>query len=93
MPFMDGTGPLGDGPGAGRERGMCGGARKRAGQGMGRVRRTGFRPQRPSLEAPGQTAVLRRRAGFIARQLDRIRQQLSCIGSGEPSKAEVPNQN
>jgi hypothetical protein len=89
MPLMDGTGPLGNGPGAGRGRGMCGGGRRGVGQGAGLGRGTGrgmgFCQQRASGTAP-EKAVGEQQATFLERQLDRIKRQLSGLGGGQPSK-------
>lgn len=84
MPFMDGTGPLGNGPGAGRWRGVCGAGRRGAGQGTGLGRGTGrgmgLCQQRANAAAPDQ------KAAFLERQLDRIKRQLAGLGGGQPSK-------
>jgi hypothetical protein len=90
MPFMDGTGPLGNGPGEGRGRRMCAGARRGLGQGMGlglvTGRGKGFCQQRANGAAPDQKAVLEQQATLIERQLDRIKQRLSSRGGEQPSK-------
>jgi hypothetical protein len=90
MPFMDGTGPLGNGPGAGRGRGMCGGARRGVGQGTGLGRATGrgmgFRQQQRNVAVPDQKAVLEQQATSMERQLDRIKQQLSSLGTDHASR-------
>ena len=90
MPFMDGTGPLGNGPGARRGRGMCAGARRGAGQGRGlglvTGRGRGFCQQQAHAAAPDRKAVLEQQASFLERQLDRIKRQLSGLSGGQPSK-------
>lgn len=85
MPFMDGTGPLGDGPGSGRGRGMRAGAQKGSGRGLGPCGRgarrgVGLGPQQDPK------AVLGEQASFMERQLDRIKKQLSGLIGGQPSK-------
>jgi hypothetical protein len=90
MPFMDGTGPLGNGPGAGRGRGTCGGGRRGVGQGTGlgrgTGRGTGFGRQQANGAAQDPKTALAQQAGFLERQLDRIKRQLSGLGGGQPSK-------
>ncbi len=77
MPFMDGTGPLGDGSGSGRGRGRCGGAGRGVGRGMGFGRaRANRAPQDPNASPEQQ-------AGFLERQLDRIKRQISGQGGGQ----------
>jgi hypothetical protein len=84
MPFMDGTGPLGDGPGSGKGRGMCAGAQGGLGQGMGRGGRgNGCGANGPSRD---QKAVLGKKASFMERQLDRIKRPLSGLAGEQPSK-------
>ena len=85
MPFMDGTGPLGNGPGGGRGLGMCGGGRRGTGLGSGTGRGMGPCQQRSNLAAPDQRSVLGARANFLERQLDRIKRQLSGLGGGQAS--------
>ena len=85
MPLMDGTGPLGDGPGSGRGRGMRAGAQKGSGRGLGPCGRgarrgVGLGPQQDRKAVPGEQAT------FMERQLDRIKQQLTGLIGGQPSK-------
>jgi hypothetical protein len=89
MPFMDGTGPLGNGP-VGRGRGKCVGARGGFGQGAGSGRGTGrgmgLGQRRANGPARGQRAILEQQAGFIERQLDRIKRRVSDFAGEQPSK-------
>lgn len=67
MPFMDGTGPLGEGAGSGRSRGGCATGARGAGRGMGSGRRLG----RCAVRDP--RAAFEQEASFLERQLDRIK--------------------
>jgi hypothetical protein len=78
MPLMDGTGPLGEGPGSGRGRGTCAGARRGMRWGLGRGR--------GAAGTQDQKTALAQQAGFLERQLDRIKRQLSGPGGAPPSK-------
>jgi hypothetical protein len=82
MPFMDGTGPLGNGPGAGSRSGI--------GQGMGRGRETGCRmgvcQRRASVAAADRKPMMEQQAGLLERQVARIKRQLSGLAGGQPSK-------
>lgn len=92
MPFMDGTGPLGNGPGTGRRRGPCAGGQRGVGRGMGlgRGRGAGSGPGFGQQQALGagqdRKAVLEEQAGFLERQLERVKRQLSGLGGEPPSK-------
>jgi len=90
MPFMDGTGPLGNGPRGGRGRGTCAGTRSGSGQGMGLGRGAGrgkgLCQQRANAGAPDQKAVLEQEATLLERQQNRIRQKSSGLGIDHTSK-------
>jgi hypothetical protein len=74
MPFMDGTGPLGDGPGSGRGRGTCAGAQRGCGRGLGRGGRgtgrgKGFGQQQAKGAAQDpKTAIKRQLSGLRGEQ-------------------------
>ena len=67
MPFMDGTGPLGEGPGSGRGRGRCATGPRGTGRGIGLGGRLG------RCAARDTKATLEQEASFLERQLDRIK--------------------
>lgn len=74
MPFMDGTGPLGKGPGSGRGLGVCAGAGRGFGRGAGsgRGNRRGMGIGRRG--APDEMPVLERLAALLEQRLGRNRQ-------------------
>lgn len=76
MPFRDGTGPFGEGPGTGRGRGMCAGGRRGFGQGRGLGRRggrgRGLNQQREASARPDQKAVLEEQASRLKSQIDQV---------------------
>lgn len=83
MPFMDGTGPFGEGP-MGQRRGPCGGARRASGFGLGRGRGRGAgrgmnsrQGWRGAAVVRDEKADLQQEASLLERQLDRVKQQLS----------------
>jgi hypothetical protein len=79
MPFMDGTGPLGNGPGSGRGRGMCAGARRGAGRGSGLARGGGRGFGVGASSQADQKAALEQQAGVLESQLDEIKQRISRL--------------
>ena len=85
MPFMDGTGPLGNGPGSGRGRGMRAGAQKGSCRGLGPCGRGAGRGMGLGQQQ-ARKAVLGEQASFMERQLDRIKKQLSGLIGEQPSK-------
>ncbi|MFP5211593.1 MAG: DUF5320 domain-containing protein [Acidobacteriota bacterium] len=83
MPFMDGTGPLGNGPGSGRRFGQCAGAQADLGSAtQQRLQGRGMRMQRRlrGRAAAEQMTALEQEAGWLERRLDWIRQQASGLG-------------
>jgi len=88
MPLMNGTGPLGNGPGSGRGYGMCAGSRRdfdprtRPGlQGRGGMK---MRRRMRGRSAMDRKTALEQEASWLERRLDWIRQQAS--GSAEQRK-------
>lgn len=83
MPFMDGTGPLGNGPGSGRGRGLCPGPRRGFGQGagFGGRNRLSFNPQ----GASDAKESLTQQASVLEQQLERIKQQISRLEGEGPA--------
>jgi hypothetical protein len=77
MPFMDGTGPLGEGPGSGRGKGRCAAGTRGAGRGIGLGRRLG------RCAARDPKTALEQEASFLERQLDRIKRQIQGPGGGK----------
>jgi len=79
MPFMDGTGPLGNGPGSGRGRGVCTGARRGfgLGAGLGRGNRCGMGFGRD------RQATLEQQASMLERLMGRVRQRMSRSQGGD----------
>lgn len=82
MPFMDGTGPQGKGPGSGRRFGQCAGAQadfdlttqqQMQGRGMRMQRRLRGRA------AVNQMTALEQEAGWLERRLNWVRQQASDL--------------
>jgi Family of unknown function (DUF5320) len=89
MPFIDGTGPRGEGPATGWGRGPCAGAWSGFGPGMGFGRRVGrgvgYGLRWAAPAAPDRKAALADRANALERELARVRQQLTDLGAGEPA--------
>jgi hypothetical protein len=81
MPFKDGTGPHGAGPGSGRGRGECGGQAGGRGRGLGAGRRFG-RQQGPASPQDEKSA-LEKEAGLLEIRLDKIRRQLAGLVDGK----------
>jgi len=68
---------------------MCAGARRGFGQGMGRGRGAGrgmgLGAQQRTAAGRDEKSALEQEAGFLEKQLDRIKRQLTSPGGGEES--------
>ncbi len=79
MPFMDGTGPLGNGPGSGRGRGRCATGNGGGGRRMRFGRRLGL------SAAQDPKARLAQEVSILEAQLDRIKRRISEQGGEQGS--------
>jgi len=77
MPFMDGTGPFGEGSRSGRGRSRCAAENPGTGRSTGLGRRWANRTMQDPI------ADLEREANFLERCLNRIKRQTSGQGGGE----------
>ena len=82
MPFKDGTGPQGAGPGSGRGRGACAGRRSGFGQGAGAGRRNRLGQRQGGGSTPDQQATLESQASFLEAQLAKVKRQISTLAGG-----------
>lgn len=90
MPFKDGTGPVGDGPGSGRGRGSCAGRQGVRGPGSGAGRQSRFRGGRGSgAQQQNSKSALEQEAGILEIRLDKIRRQLAGLGDEEKAEPKV----
>ncbi len=86
MPFKDGTGPLGAGPGSGRGRGACTGRRSGFGQGIGAGRRNRLGQRQVGGSTPDQQAALVSEASFLETQLAKVKRQISTLAGEKDVK-------